>query len=320
MELFSVLESTVRSGTPLVLASLAGLFSERSGVVDISLEGKMLAAAFASAAFAYAFHSPWIGLMAGIGASVLFAMLHGFISVTYSGNQLISGMAINIIVSGITPVVGLAWFQLGGSTPGLDEVGGRFRPIIWPGAEAVKDVPIVGQFYYHVISGHSILVYLTVLIVPVVAWVLYRSRFGLRLRAVGENPHAADTAGINVARVRYIALFCGGVLCGMSGTFLSVALNGSFGREMSGGRGFMALAALIFGKWRPVPAMIGCLMFAFLEAVQYQIQGQSLPIVGEIPTQLIQAIPYVLTVLLLAGFVGRAVAPKAIGIPFVKSR
>ncbi|WP_026182800.1 ABC transporter permease [Leeia oryzae] len=317
--LFSILESTLRAATPLMLASLAGLFSERSGVVDISLEGKILAAAFASASVAYISHSPWMGMAAGMGVAVALAMVHAFVSVTYNGNQLISGMAINIIASGLTPVLGLAWFQQGGNSPQL-ESDMRFHEIAWPGVDAVRDIPFIGPFYSHLISGHSIIVYLTFIIIPVVTWFIYRSRFGLRVRAVGENPHAADTAGISVARIRYTALFWGGLLCGMAGTFLSVYQTGGFIREMSAGKGFLALAALIFGKWRPVPAVIGCLLFAFFDAIQIRLEGVSLPMVGEVPSQLIQVIPYVLTVLLMAGFVGRATAPKAIGVPFVKSR
>lgn len=318
-QLFSLLDSTVRVATPLVLAALAGMFSERSGVVDIGLEGKMLVAAFAAAAAAFVTHSPWLGLLAGIMASVSLAMVHAFVSVTYNGNQLISGMAINTIASGITPVLGLAWFQQGGNTPQLDD-DSRFHDITLPFADALSNVPVIGHVYSKLLSGHSILVYLTILIIPVVSWVVYRSRFGLRLRAVGENPHAADTAGVSVARVRYIALFWGGVLCGVAGTFLSVYQTGSFIKEMTAGKGFLALAALIFGKWRPLPAVLGCLLFAFADAAQIRLEGVDLPIVGQIPSQAIQVIPYVLTVLLLAGFVGRAVAPKAIGVPFVKSR
>lgn len=317
---FSLLDSTVRVATPLVLAALAGMFSERSGVVDISLEGKMLVAAFASAAAAYLTHSPWLGLLAGIMAAVSMAMVHAFVSVTYNGNQLISGMAINTVASGITPVLGLAWFQQGGNSPQLPE-DARFHEIVLPFADALRDVPVLGLVYSKLLSGHSILVYITVFIViPLVAWVLYKTRFGLRLRAVGENPHAADTAGISVAKVRYTALLWGGVLCGMAGTYLSVYQTGSFIKEMTAGKGFLALAALIFGKWRPVPAVIGCLLFAFADAIQIRLEGVALAVIGQIPSQAIAVIPYVLTVLLLAGFVGRAVAPKAIGVPFVKSR
>lgn len=179
---------------------------------------------------------------------------------------------------------------------------------------------MIGPIYAEVISGHNLLVYLAALSIPLVAWIVYRTRFGLRLRAVGENPSAVDTAGISVDGMRYRALMVTGVLCGIGGAYLSIAQGAGFTRDMSAGRGYLALAALIFGKWRPVPAVLACLLFAFADAVQARLQGVELPFVGEIPTQAIQALPYLLTILLLAGFVGRAIAPKAIGQPYVKER
>jgi ABC-type uncharacterized transport system permease subunit len=312
-------DSTLRLATPLILASLAGLFAERSGVVDIGLEGKMLGAAFAAAASAAVTGSALVGLLSGIAFSIFLAMVHGFACITHRGNQVVSGMALNIMVAGLGPTLAEAWFRQGGRTPLLGETA-RFTPITLPLAEAVRDVPVVGPLYAEVISGHNILVYATALIVPLVAWVVYRTRFGLRLRAVGENPSAVDTAGIGVAAMRYKALIVTGVLCGIAGTYLSIAHNASFIRDMTAGKGYLALAALIFGKWRPVPALLACLLFAFADAVQIRLQGVPLPLIGQVPTQAIQALPYLLTVLLLAGFVGRAIAPKAIGVPYVKER
>jgi simple sugar transport system permease protein len=179
---------------------------------------------------------------------------------------------------------------------------------------------VIGPIYADVVSGHNLLVYLTALVVPLVAWVVYRTRFGLRLRAVGENPAAVDTAGIPVERLRYQALMVAGLLTGAAGAYLSIAQNAGFIRDMSAGKGYLALAALIFGKWRPVPAVLACLLFAFADAVQARLQGVVVPGIGQIPTQAIQSLPYLLTILLLAGFVGRAVAPKAIGVPYVKER
>jgi len=196
----------------------------------------------------------------------------------------------------------------------------RFGPITLPGATSLASVPLLGIVYGEVVSGHNVLVYMAAAAVPVVAWLVYRTRFGLRLRAVGESPGAVDTAGISVAATRYKALAVGGVLCGMSGAYLSIAHHSGFIRDMSAGKGYLALAALIFGQWRPVPTLWACLLFAFADAVQVRLQGTPLPIVGVVPVQLIQAIPYVLTVCLLAGFVGRAVAPRAIGVPYVKER
>jgi simple sugar transport system permease protein len=312
-------DATVRGAAPLVLAALGGLFAERSGVVDIGLEGKMLGAAFAAAAIAAVSGSAWAGLAAGIVASVLLALVHGFACVTHHGNQVVSGMGLNITVSGLTVVLGYAWFREGGQTPLLGPAA-RFGPIDLPGAAALADVPVVGLLYSEVMSGHNLLVYLAAAAVPVVAWLVYRTRFGLRVRAVGESPGAVDTAGISVAATRYQALVTSGVLCGVAGAYLSIAHHASFIRDMSAGRGYLALAALIFGQWRPAPTVAACLLFAFADAVQARLQGTPLPVVGVVPVQLIQAIPYVLTVALLAGFVGRAVAPRAIGVPYVKER
>lgn len=323
IELFPLLTllagATARGAAPLVLAALGGLFAERSGVVDIGLEGKMLASAFAAAATAAVTGSAWAGLGAGIAASVLLALVHGFASVTHHGNQVVSGMALNITVSGLTVVLGYAWFREGGQTPLLG-AGARFGAIELPGAAALAGVPGLGRIYTEVVSGHNLLVYLAAAAVPAVAWLVYRTRFGLRLRAVGENPGAVDTAGISVPSIRYRALALGGVLCGVSGAYLSIAHHASFIRDMSAGKGYLALAALIFGQWRPGPTVAACLLFAFADAVQVRLQGTPLPVVGVVPVQLIQAIPYLLTVGLLAGFVGRAVAPRAIGVPYVKER
>jgi simple sugar transport system permease protein len=310
--------ATARGAAPLVLAALGGLFAERSGIVDIGLEGKMLASAFAAAAAAAVSGSVWVGLAAAIGAAVLVSLLHGFACVTHHGNQVVSGMALNIMLSGLTAVLGHAWFQQGGQTPLLGDRA-RFGPIELPGAAAVGSVPLIGPLYREVVSGHNVLVYLAALAVPAVAWLVYRTRFGLRLRAVGESPGAVDTAGISVSATRYRALIASGVLCGLSGAYLSIAHHASFIRDMSAGKGYLALAALIFGQWRPGPTLGACLLFAFADVVQTRLQGTPLPLVGVVPVQLIQAIPYVLTVALLAGFVGRAVAPRAIGVPYMKA-
>jgi simple sugar transport system permease protein len=317
--LISLLDSTLRVSTPLVLAALAGLFSERSGVIDIGLEGKMLAAAFAAAAVATVSGNVWLALLVAVLVGFAFSMMHGLASVTYNGNQTVSGMAINIVASGLTAILANAWFQQGGRTPFLED-DSRFTPIVLPLAETLRGVPVLGPIYYEIISGHNILVYATALIIPLVVWGVYRTRFGLRLRAVGENPHAVDTAGISVAKMRYQALAINGALCGMAGAYLSTAQNNSFLQDMTAGKGFLALAALVFGKWRPYPTLLACLLFAFTDAAQVRLQGVVIPGIGTIPVQFIQALPYVLTVLLLAGFVGKAVAPRAIGIPYVKSR
>lgn len=317
---FTVLAAaTLRVATPLVLAALGGMFSERAGVVDIGLEGKMLGAAFAAAATAATTGSAWLGLVAGVFAAVALSLIHGYACITHNGNQVVSGMALNILVSGLTPVLGNAWFRQGGQTPQLTG-DARFSGIELPFAKALADMPVIGPLYGTVLSDHNILVYVAAIAVVAAAWLLYRTRFGLRLRAVGENPSAVDTAGISVAAIRYRAMLLSGLMCGLAGTYLSIAHNAGFVREMSAGKGYLALAALIFGKWRPVPTMVACLLFAATDAIQVRLQGVPVPGLGVIPVQFIQALPYVLTVLLLAGFVGKAVAPKAIGIPYVKER
>jgi len=317
--LLSTLDATLRVSTPLILCAMAGLFSERSGIVDISLEGKMLFAAFAAGALAAVTGSPWIALMGGIVISVLMGLLHGFACITHRGDQVVSGLAINVLASGLTIVLGIAWFSQGGQTPAL-AAEARFTPIDLPFIETISKMPFIGQFLETVISGHNLLVYVALLAVPITWWIVYKTRFGLRLRAVGENPLAVDTAGISVSRLRYSAVMIAGLLCGIAGTYLAIAQNAAFAREMTAGQGYIALAALIFGKWRPLPALLACLMFGFLDAVSIRLQGVALPYIGEVPVQFIQALPYILTVVLLAGFIGKAVAPKAIGVPFVKER
>lgn len=315
----SLLDSTFRLATPLLLAALAGFYSERAGVVDIGLEGKMLVAAFASAAAAAIYGSAWVGLGAGILASLALALLHGFACITHKGNQVVSGVALNIVALGLTAVLGNAWFQMGGRTPNLP-ADARFGELTLPLAETLRGVPLLGPLYYELVSGHNILVYLALAIVPLTWWIAYRTRFGLRLRAVGENPAAVDTAGISVTALRYQAVLIAGVLCGVAGSYLSTAQGAGFQTNMTAGKGFLALAALILGKWKPVPTLFACLAFAFADALQTRLQGVALPGIGEVPVQLIEALPYLLTVLLLAGFVGKAIPPKASGRPYVKDR
>lgn len=316
--LIQILDSTVRLATPLLLACLAGLYSERAGIFDIGLEGKMLAAAFASAAVAAASGSVWLGLVAGVFASLLLAAIHGIAAITFRGNQLISGVSINFLASGLTVLLGQYWFGLGGRTPALQGAA-RFEPITLPFADTLQDVPVIGLIYHELISGHSILVYVALALVPASAWLLYRTRFGLRLRAVGENPAAVDTAGVSVIGIRFAAVAICGVLCGLAGTYLATALSAGFGREMTAGKGFIALAALIFAKWRPWYALASCMLFGLLEALAIRYQKIDLLVI-ELPVQFMQALPYILTVVILAGFVGKAIPPRAGGEPYVKER
>jgi simple sugar transport system permease protein len=319
IDFLRTMDGTLRFAAPLILAAMAGLVSERSGVIDIGLEGKLLAGAFAAAAVASITGSAPLGLLAAVGVSMAMGLLHGFACITHRGEQIISGVAINILASGVTIVAGIALFSQGGQTPPLGAAE-RFRPVALPGVETLAGVPVIGPLYAELISGHNLLVYLAVLSVPLVGWMLFRTTFGLRLRAVGEKPEAVDSAGVSVAWLRYRGVLIAGALCGVAGAYLSIAHGGGFVREMSAGKGFIALAAMIFGKWRPGPVLGACLIFGFLEAAAARLQGVSLPGLGAIPVELILVLPYVATVVLLAGFFGRAVPPKASGVPYVKER
>jgi len=314
----SLIASTLRVTTPLLLCALAGLVSERSGVIDIGLEGKMLAAAFAAGCAGAMTHSTGLGISAAIVVACIFSLIHGFACVTHRGDQVISGVALNMVAAGLTVVLGIAWFNQGGQTPPVDE-SVRLTALIKSFAE-----PQTGAWFASVIGygflSHNLLVYLSFALVGGVWFFMERTRPGLRLRAVGENPAMVDAAGVSVPMLRYAALMINGVLCGLAGSYLVLAQNASFSPNMTAGRGFIALAAMIFGKWKPLPTMFACLLFGFLDAASIRLQGVSLPGIGEVPVQLIQALPYVLTVVLLAGFIGQAVAPKALGRPYVKER
>ena len=312
-----ILASSIRLAVPLILACLAGLWSERSGIVDIGLEGKMLAAAFAAASAAFYFQSAWMGLVFAVLVSLGMALVHGYASINQRGNQVVSGVAINMLAAGLAVVLGNTWFKEGGRTPALSEAM-RFMPIELPGAAQLAGVPILGGLA-RIVSGHSILTYIAIALVPLSAWALAKTRFGLRLRAVGENPHAVDTAGISVALLRYKAVIIAGILCGVAGAYISTSLSAGFVRDMSAGRGFMALAALIFANWRAWPALYSCLLFGFLQAGGNYLQGVKIGGFA-IPVQFINMLPYVLTVVLLAGFIGKSVPPRASGLPYVKDR
>lgn len=314
-----LLASTLRMATPLILCALAGLLSERAGVIDVGLEGKMLFAAFIAGASGAAFGSITIALLASIGIAVVLSWIHGYACVSHRGDQVVSGVALNIIATGLTVVLGLAWFHQGGQTPSVAD-GVRLHAL-WPGAaDALQGIPLVGQIIGLGLLSHNIMVYLALALVAAVWWLVYRTRFGLRLRAVGENAHMVDAAGVSVLRLRYTALTLNGILCGLAGSYMVLAQNASFVPHMTAGRGFMALAAMIFGNWRPVRALWACLLFGFLDAMAIRLQGVSLPGVGEVPVQAVQALPYLLTVVLLAGFIGKTAVPKALGQPYVKER
>jgi ABC-type uncharacterized transport system permease subunit len=285
--------STVRLATPLILAALGGLFSERAGVINIALEGMMLAGAFTAAAMTYASGNPWIGLLAAVVAGVFVASIHAVACIRYKADQVVVGTAINILMIGLPGFLSGALFLSSGSTPQL------------PIDQLIPRAPIVMAFAS----------------VPLAWYLLYRTPFGLRLRAVGENPEAADAAGVDVGGIQYSGVLLSGALAAIGGAYLSIGQSSLFTRNMTSGRGFIALAALIFGKWRPVQTLLACLFFGFTEAVTIQMQGVvRLPSGEEIPVQFIQMVPYLLTMVVLAGFIGHSRPPRALGRAYEKER
>jgi ABC-type uncharacterized transport system permease subunit len=285
--------STIRLSTPLILAAIGGMFSERSGVINIALEGMMLAGAFTAAATTYATGNPWVGLVCAVGAGLLIALIHAVACIRYAADQVVVGTAINIMMIGLPGFLSGAFFLSSGSTPQM------------PIEQLVPRAPIVMAF----------------MSVPLAWYVLYRTPFGLRLRAVGENPGAADAAGLNVAAIRYSGVLISGALAALGGAYLSIGQSSLFTRNMTSGRGFIALAALIFGKWRPVQTLAACVFFGLTEAITIQMQGVvKLPSGDDIPVQFIQMVPYVLTIIVLAGFIGHSRPPRALGQPYEKER
>jgi ABC-type uncharacterized transport system permease subunit len=300
-EIAALLASTVRNATPLAFAALGGLFSERSGVINIGLEGMMLTSAFAGVAGAHFSGSTVIGLLVALAVGLLLGLLHAVATITFEADQIISGTAINLLALGGTGFLMVVFFGAGGTSPRID----RFDSIAIPG---LSDLPIIGQALFN----QSVLVYLLYLLVPISFYVLYRTPFGLRLRAVGEVPEAVDVAGVSVVRMRYMGVSLSGVLAGLSGAFLSMSLLSAFTEGMTNGRGFIALAALIFGRWNPVGAFGAAVLFGAAQA--WVFRGVELAI----PQEFIEMIPYVLVIVALVGFGGRATPPAAIGKPYRK--
>lgn len=320
--IIAVLASTLRVSTPLILGALAGCLSERAGVIDMGLEGKMLLCAFMAGSVGVASGSLTLALMAAVAVGVALSMLQGYACVTHRGDQVVTGMAITMTAAGLTVVLGMAWFGQGGQTPPVPE-SVRLTPWGQSWVPELQTWPVVGPLLAGAILGHNALVYLSGVLVVGVWWLLYRTRMGLRLRATGENPAMMDAAGLSVKGLRYQALGLNGVLCALAGSYLVLGLNSSFIPHMTAGRGYMALAAMIFGKWHPVGALAACGLFGFLDALSMRLQGTTLPPAwggGAVPVQAIQALPYVLTVVLLAGFMGKSRAPAALGVPYVKER
>jgi simple sugar transport system permease protein len=298
----AVLTSTLRQSTPIILGALAGILCERSGVINIGIEGMMLLSAFLGFLFNVWTGNLFLAIVGTLLAGGVIGALHALMSITLKVDQIISGTVINILAVGFTGY----FYQQGLTTQG------KLVPIRIP---LLADIPIVGP----VLFENPPITYTALILVMVIHLLLFRTRWGLRTRAVGEHPTAADTVGIQVNRMRYINVILGGMLAGLAGGFLTLEAVGSFERGMTNGRGFVALAVMIFGKWTPLGAWAGALLFGFANGLQTQIQflQNQLPPwlawVGQVPHQFIGLLPYILTIIVLAGFVGRARPPAAIG-------
>lgn len=280
----TILFATLRLATPLIFTSLGGMMSERSGVVNIALEGFMLVGAFAAATVAFATGSAWLGLFAAMFCGLLIGLLYAVMVIYIKADQIVTGTAINLLVAGVIPFLSKILYNSTGSTPALDMTSRfHFEPIL-----------------------------IAVCLVVIVHLWLTRTSSGLWLSFAGEHPHALESSGIHVNHVRYFGVMMSGVFAAMGGASLSIYLASSYSPLMSGGRGFMALAALIFGKWRPLPAFVACLFFGFTDALQIQLQGVSIAGI-QIPVQFIQILPYIVTIIAVSGFVGKSQAPKALG-------
>ncbi len=286
--------AAIRLATPIVYAGLGGMFSERVGIVNIGLEGTMLTSAFAGVVASHYTGNPWIGVLASIITGGLVSLILAVLTIRYTGDQIVSGTGINIMALGFTSyMTQIIWGNRGASdsVQGISDIS---IPI-------VKDLPVIGPIF----GNHSPLVYLMPIVVYASYYVLFKTPFGLRIRAVGEHPVAAETAGVDVIKIKYTGVIISGMLAGMGGAFLSLSHLNLFTRGMTGGRGFIAMAAMIFGKWMPFGILGSGLLFGFADALQIRLQS-----LGILPPQIILMIPYLLTVAILAGVVGKAVAPS----------
>jgi simple sugar transport system permease protein len=279
-----LLKTILKMATPLLFAAMGGLFSEKSGVMNIALEGLMLIGAFFSVVGTYYFENVWLGMALGVFAAALTALIHAFWCVTLRADQIVAGTAINLLGSGVTVFLMVRIWNQSGQTPRVDRL-----PTFW--------------------GTVSVLVPVAFAIVPIAWWVLYRTKVGLHIQAAGEQPQAAESVGINVNFYRYVCVTLSGVLAGMGGAYLSLGELSGFGREMTQGKGFIALAAMIFGNWTPVGALAACLLFAGAQAFTIQAQATQLGI----NTDILLALPYLLTLVAIAGFVRRSRAPQGLG-------
>jgi simple sugar transport system permease protein len=298
--------STIRMATPLTLAAIGGAFCERTGVVNIALDGIMLIGAFFGAIVSMGTGSPWLGLLGGVAAGAAVSMIHAVLSIRFRANQVVSGTAINLLAAGITGFLLERIVGHPGQTDPVPKLPDWSLPFL-------KHIPFIGKPLYEILGQHTPTVYLALILVFVAQYILFKTPLGLRMRAVGEHPEAAETVGVNVFRLRYLGVLLSGVMAGLGGVTLSIGLLSIFQEGMTSGRGFIALAALVFGKWTPVGAFAAALLFGFADAFQMQAQSFGLTF---IPVEVWLMLPYILTILALAGVVGRAVMPAADGTPY----
>ncbi|MDQ2745730.1 MAG: ABC transporter permease [Acidobacteriota bacterium] len=293
----SLIFSAIRLSTPLIFAALGGMFSERSGIINIALEGLMLAGAFTAAVMTYELSNPYLGFLCAMLAGAALALIYAVAVIKFEADQVVAGTAINFLLLGLPQLISGAVYDSSGSTP-----------------------QIAKQFLLPDFLNFNVASILAFLLVPLCWYVLYKTPFGLRLRATGENPAAADAAGVSVLKMRYTAVVLSGVLAAAGGAYLSIGQSSLFTRGMTAGRGFIALAALILAKWRPVQVLIACLFFGFTEALTIPLGNYKTASGEPIPVQFVQIIPYVLTIIVLAGFIGLSRAPKSLGVPYRKEK
>ncbi len=295
--------AAIRMATPLILGGIGGTFSERSGILYLGVEGTMLIGACVAAIVSFFTNSAWLGVLGGMAIGALVGLLHAFMCIRFKANQTVIGTGINIMAMGVTPLLLEALWDSPGTSPTVPGIS----PISIPG---LVNIPILGD----IIGTHSPLTFIALILVPVATFVLFKTKAGLRIRAVGENPLAADTLSVNVFRVQYMSVMVCGIMAGLAGSYLSLCQVSMFVKGMTAGRGFMSLAVMIFGKWKPTGVLLGALLFGFAESLEISMQTAG----WGVPTDILLSIPYVITILVLAGFVGKAVAPKQVGKPYIK--
>lgn len=303
--IISILDSTLRMAAPLIFAAIGGVFSERSGVANIGIEGMMIMGAFFSVLGTYMTGSTAVGIIFAVLAGAVTAAALGFLSIHLKADQIIVGTAINIFAAAFTSFLIIKIFKTGGQTEIV-------KGISFGVPKAISKTPIIGTF----LTGINWFVIFAIILVIAANFVLFKTPLGLRIRAVGEKPIAADTMGISVYKIRYLCVIISGVLAGIGGSCLTLGMTPIFKEGMVSGRGFIALAALIFGNWKPIPTMIACIVFALGNALQINAQG----LAWSIPNELYAMFPYILTMLALAGFVGKTVAPASDGVPYEKGQ